>query len=445
MPAEVTSCRTLPVETWDNIVDFLRNDRQALMTCSLTCRTLLPASQRQMFYHVCLDNETRYYSFNKILAERNYVKQYVRVLSICGDGKEDSEYMRFPSNGKWTHLLIELERLAHLRLRDFSCSLPRELRRHTGTLVKCMRTLDFAWMESRSDDLDWLISACSANLSILILFSTPASPGPSNSAIRTLVWNTSAAAIGEVIPVTMLMDWPMEARRCLRRLAITQIYPDFTPAALAQKLLSDSGDSLEHLFLDFVDLEDDLDTAFHLDFSTNSGLETLHIALPLCLLPDLTNALVGPLSQDMLRSLTSIVIRLISREGTAHQFVNWLRFCSHLGDICVTHPLINFTVCFDFRYRDGVSVPAENPDLDGVIPDDEVASITEIYADLTATLVDDLPPPDKTGGRVRFGIVWLWAAGESVFWTTDHGRRYPPEYFLGDPEWYYEAQAPWDF
>ncbi|KAH9919854.1 uncharacterized protein B0H18DRAFT_1122291 [Fomitopsis serialis] len=201
---------------------------------------------------------------------------------------KDHEHTTFPSNGEWLQLLPKLDYLASLRLRQLSFFIPNELKSNMHTLVPRLQTLDLKTMDFRADDLASLIRASSA-LSTLILRSASAISGslsssvaPTNdmlvNTVNTLVWDPSAAT-GQTSPLIPVTQWLEGAQRRLRRLAITRIDSEPTPLMLVQKLLSDSGDSLEDLFLEFTDTTDANGLAPLLNLGGNTRLRTLHIAV----------------------------------------------------------------------------------------------------------------------------------------------------------------------
>ncbi|KAH9919863.1 uncharacterized protein B0H18DRAFT_1213663 [Fomitopsis serialis] len=450
MPTEATLHGRLPLETWDNVVDHLWNDRRALTACSLTCHALLPASRYHAFYYVCLHDAARYHSFVALLSENNYVQRYVRALAVHGYGWTDSEHQMFPSNGKWLDLLPKLDRLWHLWLRQFTFYIPPELRGTTGSLVRGIRALDLTLMASEADDLASLIRACGA-LSTLI-HRSPASPcdmsalaSPTHDVrdctIGTLIWQPETTPTGQRSSLAALTEWLERGKQPLRRLAVTRIHAKSSPLVVVQKVLDASGDSLEHLFLEFADLIDDHSTPPLIDLRNNTRLKTLHLAVQSPNLLDITHMLSIPSSRDALGHLTSLNFRIVTHKDSMDQLASdWVRFCIGLNDLCLTYPLLNCTLGIDLRNLWRHAIPSASlPELS--------QSITGLQTQLVCSLMLSLPRLSRVGGpgRLRFGVVWMWAGGDAFFQKAPNGRWYPPEYFLGDPEWYYKAQAPWEF
>ncbi|TFY60567.1 hypothetical protein EVJ58_g5056 [Rhodofomes roseus] len=413
----------LPLEIWDHIVDFLHDDRDALLSCSRTCRALLPASRRHAFRHITLYNASRYHSFKAIVKKRNYVQPHVRILTIQGSDRRDRNYRSFPANGEWLHLLPRLSRLVHLRLRSFPFSIPDSLRNGTLTSVTSLRTLDLTSMGVLVSTPTSLVE------SVYLLFPVD---DLRRGNINTFIWDPVAAASEKMLSLGAFVLHAAE--QPMRRVAAMRIDSQSTPARYIQQLLLDSKDTIEELFLGFAGSEDAHgDESLYLDLCVCTRLRALHITCPIGRVSDVSTTLFTSSPQDAFTNLSSVVLRIVARKGTVHQFIEWPEFASDLEELCLTYPQINFTLCLDIRINDHFV-----QHMGGA----QVTSLTNSYAELCSSLVMHLPLPSSTGGRVRFGLVWLWAGGDSLFWTTHDGRPYPPEYFLGDPQWYHSIQTP---
>ncbi|KAH9919852.1 uncharacterized protein B0H18DRAFT_1026471 [Fomitopsis serialis] len=295
MPTETAWRRRLPPETWDSIVEYLRDDHDALMACSLTSCTLLPSSRRHTFHLVSLHNASRYHSLKAILSKPNYVEQYVRALAVHA--------YKVPANGEWLLLLSKLDRLAHLKLYRFSFSIPYKLKKDICALIS------------------------------------------------TFIWDPDTASAAQSSSLVMLTEWFARAQWRLRRIAIGQIHSKSTPLIHAQRVVSDAGDSLEHLFLEFADGRNV--PAVSLDLRNNARLRTLHLVVPIR------------------RSSTRDTLGDLNPSETI------------LRDLCVTRPLIKFTFCFDLRISILSALPLTH------FPEELRAEASSIVA-LCATMVSEL-------------------------------------------------------
>ncbi|KAI1782214.1 hypothetical protein LXA43DRAFT_1104514 [Ganoderma leucocontextum] len=93
---DLDSAPTLPVEVIERVVDFLHDDTHALVACSLTCRGLLPAARKHIWYavHIPVTGDrkpkTRHLAgFLTLLVANPNLHPYVRSLtwawtSFCG-------------------------------------------------------------------------------------------------------------------------------------------------------------------------------------------------------------------------------------------------------------------------------------------------------------------------------------------------------------------------
>ncbi|TFY60568.1 hypothetical protein EVJ58_g5057 [Rhodofomes roseus] len=144
----------------------------------------------------------------------------------------------------------------------------------------------------------------------------------------------------------------------------------------------------------------------------------------------------------MFVNLTYLVIRIVIRRDTFIRMAReWRTFCKEIDGLCSARPLINFEFRLDLRISMHPIVPITQ------LPEDLRAmmeTIAALFVEATSGLASCLPPPERTGGRVRFGIIWLWG-GNLPFATAFDKQHCPREYFLGDPEWYRSNEAPWDF
>ncbi|KAH9919862.1 uncharacterized protein B0H18DRAFT_1122300 [Fomitopsis serialis] len=418
MSMKATPGGPFPAETWDNIVDHLWNDRNALAACSYTCHALLPASRYHRFHCVSLYRSHHYHSFETLLVECQYVAQYVRVLYISGS------YRNNPSG--WLYLLQKLCRLSHLTLEGFPFRIPEEFRSdlRLRSLIPHLRTLKICAMQSDGDDLASLICASGALSTLTLLDSSISSEDRWSSALSvdgslgcnvdTFIWVPHHGFTAKP-NLDMLTRWFEGGQRCLRRLATTEIGSEFTPHWLVQKLLDASGDFLEHLFLHFPDRPlsgDDSPKPVSIpDLGNNTRLKTLHMAFGHCP-PDITSKLCTPSARDAFGSLALVVIRIVVHED--YREIDWQDPCIELGDLCLDHPLLNLVICFEFRGRADAST----------------------FARKVIRFVQRLPTLHRTGGRVRFGIVWM-GHSDSFFTRGLDGKYHAPEYFLGDPEWYH--------
>jgi hypothetical protein len=77
----------IPQELNNEIIGFLRNDKAALKSCALTCRSFLPESQRQLFSAISLYPSTGVErptssDFKRFLEAAPYLSEYVHRLEI---------------------------------------------------------------------------------------------------------------------------------------------------------------------------------------------------------------------------------------------------------------------------------------------------------------------------------------------------------------------------
>ena len=106
----------LYVELYDYIIDFLHDDHSALRTCSLVCRSWLPASRSHLFYHLALDYGDPRRIFAAICSSP-HIASYVNTLSVQDSYRQG-----------WIHGDIIfprlLKRFTHLRELEFNLPVP---------------------------------------------------------------------------------------------------------------------------------------------------------------------------------------------------------------------------------------------------------------------------------------------------------------------------------
>lgn len=119
---------TLPVETIEHAVSFLRGDIPSLAACSLTCRALLPVSRIYLWDEVVLPFEldgshsARTKRFLDVLDKNHAIAAYIRSVVVCP--RPEFDYIDGPKFAKaaWDTLSARLPAVRSLRLRD--CLLP---------------------------------------------------------------------------------------------------------------------------------------------------------------------------------------------------------------------------------------------------------------------------------------------------------------------------------
>ncbi|KAH9919860.1 uncharacterized protein B0H18DRAFT_1122298 [Fomitopsis serialis] len=336
----------------------------------------------------------------------------------------------------------------HVYLEGFTCRIPEEFRSdlRLRSLIPRLRTLNISAMKSDGDDLASLICTSGA-LSTLILHDSSdiSSEGKWSSALSvdgslecnadTFIWDPYVGLRANP-NLDMLTRWFEGGKRCIQRLATTEIGSEGTPHWLVQKLLDASGDSLEHLFLHFPGVHsrvdyDELVSIPNLD--NNTRLKTLHIAFHHCR-PDVTNILYTPSARNAFGNLTLMVIRVMAYDmcPDIESQDLWIGRC----DLCLIHPLLNLVFCFQFTVI--------QPPIAGAPRETAIPSGADRTRQKVIRFVQLLPTLHRTGGRVRFGIVWQTPHSGSFFKKGLDGEHHLPDYFLGDPEWYHPVQAPWD-
>ncbi|KAF8197556.1 hypothetical protein BJ912DRAFT_79444 [Pholiota molesta] len=158
----------IPQELNSEIIGFLRNDKAALKSCALTCRSFLPESQRQLFSAIslypptCVEGPTSS-DFKRFLEAAPYLSEYVHRLEIhdlsrpdqtcdqdlisclrylrnlkalkvrCPQGRFDIRRWEDIRRGGLLTALLETMKLPTLTCLDFDC-LPFSLVTHCPTL-----------------------------------------------------------------------------------------------------------------------------------------------------------------------------------------------------------------------------------------------------------------------------------------------------------------------
>ncbi|KAH9833273.1 uncharacterized protein C8Q71DRAFT_196289 [Rhodofomes roseus] len=269
MLVKATPTGGLPVEVWDNIIGWLRNDMGPLMACSLTCRAIFPPSRRHAFCRVGLNSAADFNSLEAFLNKPNYVQHCIRSLTIRGSGRKDSKDRTFPANGQWLlRLLPKLGRLSHIRMFLFSFSIPEDLRHDVGALAPSLRTLDFMTVGSKGSDLGLFIFALDDLSTLIDIFNGTPKPLIDTSCLSfppNLVPRHTVSTLlrQPIIPVfasqeqalslgVLAQAWDKGAQCRLRRIAMDQVYSEATPSESIQQVLVDSKDTLEELFLECV-------------------------------------------------------------------------------------------------------------------------------------------------------------------------------------------------
>ena len=290
----------LPQEMWDNVIDHLWDNRNALIACGTTCKALLSPSRFHIFSTVFLETAARHESFRDLLERPNYVAEHVRSLYIFGtpadldsnthssDGVEpEGGVCQFPHNGEWMRLAPKLSRLLYLGLHSFTFRIPHDLRGALPSLFPSLQKLGFHTMKDDEGSLAALASA-SGGLSSLIFYSTPTLVGehpPSDLQTRpsafhrltTLVWDPSTPDTQS--QGAALLPRLEDARLRLQSLVVTSIGSASSPLPFVRKLLDTSADTLHSLSLEFVDPSaGDLHGQSLLDITRMHSLQSLHIA-----------------------------------------------------------------------------------------------------------------------------------------------------------------------
>ena len=446
------------MEIWDYIVDYLWDDRDALMACSGTCRTLLSASRYRIFFTVSLGTCDRYESFKNLLQQPNYMASHVRSLRLLGrekpegrDEEDKSEIPAFLESGDWLHLLPKLTRLIRLSLHHFTLRIPNELQGDLRSVVSKLRRLDYYAMKDDEGSLRTLLLHAAGSLSSLIISSTPTlqdehssvDPAGHQAAIRglkTLVWNPSTPATDKGTTLFLDPDTPWR----LQRLAMASIGSPSSPISFAQKLLNASMETLEHLSLDYADRIPTRRGAF-LDLRQLRSLKSIHVTFNI----QHTRAIIATLAclwcKELFPVLSAVSLRVAlslkdftSTEefGTdvAHQ---WARLRIPLLLLLSLHPLPRYTICIDIRElwcAPGVDVNAATPE--------ELKQCQVLETQLVQNLLHSwvLPRAGDEGG-LHYSFAWLTRfpvdpqAG-ITFPSYDRGD------FLREPEWYHDLVAP---
>ena len=170
----------LPLELLEYIVDFLHDDDDALQTCSLTCRYLLPAARLHLFRKVALERVPDCLRFLEVLessaSTQASVANYVRDIRL--------PFMALVSGTKgqrkgWRHELVrrilrDLCHLTRLRLYAFDWMGFMDMLRvdaaqagASGSLRDAMRAF-FPFPELKELLIDNLVSRSSHQLTLLI-------------------------------------------------------------------------------------------------------------------------------------------------------------------------------------------------------------------------------------------------------------------------------------
>ncbi|OCH84593.1 hypothetical protein OBBRIDRAFT_798936 [Obba rivulosa] len=92
----ISQSRTFPAELFDNVIDFLHDDRDALKNCSLTCHSWLPSAGYHIFGTIRLvgysypNDLPRLGNFLQLLRANSRLGLFVRSLDVHLDETEDA-------------------------------------------------------------------------------------------------------------------------------------------------------------------------------------------------------------------------------------------------------------------------------------------------------------------------------------------------------------------
>ncbi|KZT02349.1 uncharacterized protein LAESUDRAFT_662093 [Laetiporus sulphureus 93-53] len=164
-----------PQELVDMIIDYLWDDRPALMACSLTCRPLSNASRTHLFGEVCLEHEAACTSFEQLVEQSPHFALHIRKLSIkCRHFCHDLTYQPSSAWVAWIPaLMAKLPRLEDLEFAfldwsrlQFDAERTKMLSMHLARLRRL--ALSDIHFQHPSDVREILIAA--SNLQELLLF-----------------------------------------------------------------------------------------------------------------------------------------------------------------------------------------------------------------------------------------------------------------------------------
>lgn len=113
----------IPAELCDQIIDCLRDDKTALRTCGITCRSWLPRARHHLFSRAAID-WTNCDTFKDLLLSSNNIGHHIRTIEIEGAlGVFSMDRQHTAALSKWLHSIPRVIPAALVNVQELDLAL----------------------------------------------------------------------------------------------------------------------------------------------------------------------------------------------------------------------------------------------------------------------------------------------------------------------------------
>ncbi|KAI0923557.1 hypothetical protein AcV5_009063 [Taiwanofungus camphoratus] len=342
----------LPPELCDIILDHLWDDHCALGACSLTHRAWLQTTRLHLFNTVSLLDSAAYARLERILEQSPDVARYVRVLYLKSHPRNSLECSELP------RILLLLNNVEHLTLKDWHLELSGENRRDLSAFFPVVKTLSLVSVHLEGDVFPQLLGACQSLSAVHVTTATWFTPfNLQDSPAITPTQNTVIDTLTVQFSSSRMISWLLRSSIKLHLRNLHMVW-NASPSngmihSTVQDLLQAAGTSLERLDIAFDSRisGDELPiTPRHLDMSYNTRLVSFHFGCYVDgrfpLYRDEFDWVPNALSQlhDTHPDLQDVEVSLELYSPTDVAILDWQRIDENLADLVreLPHLVVTF-------------------------------------------------------------------------------------------------------